>query len=257
MNGIAKDEEIFISYTDTTANCAQRQHDLQAKYGFSCQCARCQAEETPNCEQSEMISLQLEAHGKLVSSHRASETTSRVTLLNEALQLCVSHSMWPAHLWPLPDIRQNISAVCARSGLWLRAFAECMKLHLEIYPVIYPQKHHPDRVVTTWAFAKLTAQLVHEPEAQQAIRHLTVQGLSMSIISWSLLHTVIQAVDSSHGADSGFAQIVNHGFRDATESITKGGDICTISQLDELAAHQFALLSDFAVFKDVNKSIFL
>lgn len=256
MNGITKDEEIFISYTDATANYAQRQHDLQAKYKFSCRCARCQAEALPNPEQLETISLQLQAHGKLVSSHKASNITARMILLNEALQICISHSRWPAYLWPLPDIRQNISAVCARPGLWIHGLAQCMKLHLEIYPVIYPQQHHPDRVVTTWAFAKLTSQLAHEPEAQLATRHLAAPGFSMSIISWALLRIVAQAVDSSHGADSGFARIVKHGFQDATESITRGNK-STISQLDELAARQWALLSDSAIFKDVNKGISL
>lgn len=254
LTAIRADEEIFISYIDTSAIYEQRQSDLQSKYRFICHCTKCLAESSTSASIPGQMSDQMRAHSRLTASRKAFDAQEKVALLNQALGLCTRHTDWPEHSWPLPSIRQAIADVCRQPGLWYHGFKQCMKLYLQVFPDLYPQEHHPDRVVATWTFAKLALHLVSEPEVIKATRDLTARGFSMSLVSWGLVRKVEQNVDKSHGSESGFARIVKHNYKDATTSITQM-DSRLAEQLDAAVLQQWSLLGEIIRGPELDSSI--
>ncbi|KAL1603609.1 hypothetical protein SLS60_005197 [Paraconiothyrium brasiliense] len=243
LKDIKEDEELLISYVDPTMPYARRQTELQERWFFECRCTKCRQgptlqedewaikpgalthqyqkiadEEIQRNEQENLASfvggslderrvaaLQAKAFAMYEAEQRQTEPTEAIRIIEDAITLCIEPNLWPAHRQPLPalgdDLVINMLAVGNYEGAWF----ECAKRHRYVIPKLYPQMHHPIRVVQTWQMAML-AQYLASAGAELA------PGADMALIAAMLINTISVTSRMSHGPDSAFAKSVQQKF---------------------------------------------
>lgn len=239
LRDIKQDEELYISYIDHSMPYLRRQSELAQRWFFECKCSKCQkgpiaqedewagkpdsltaryrdlADEeirhypdyftgTPTDEQR-VAALEQKAFSLYEEAQRESDPTKAIRLINDAIAFCTDSNLWPAHRQPLPALRDelivNMLAVGDHSGVW----SESAKRHRHIIPKLYPQIHHPIRVVQTWRMAML-AQYLASTGAEVAA------GADMALIAAMLINTINVTSRMSHGAENAFSRSVQAKF---------------------------------------------
>uniref|UniRef100_A0A093V0Y1 Histone-lysine N-methyltransferase SMYD3 n=1 Tax=Talaromyces marneffei PM1 TaxID=1077442 RepID=A0A093V0Y1_TALMA len=149
---IAKGEQIFIPYIDTTYSVGTRRHELKERYKFDCQCPRClneiattdpeevkkrsEQELTTNSQIDEVlvsnIASGFDAAWKLSSMIRTLEEKAGWDVVNAQQQ-------------PLAAIRSEIMASKAMDELYKMSAVDAAIRHLRTDPAQYPDENHPMR----------------------------------------------------------------------------------------------------------------
>lgn len=94
----------------------------------------------------------------------ASKDTSQsgpVTKLKYALHVLHATSVWPVTRQPYAFVRQQLIVALLFAGQFNGAFAQAAIQYLDIDPVLFPDAHHPIRIVHNWVFYRLMVYLMH------------------------------------------------------------------------------------------------
>ena len=241
LRPIKKDEEIFISYIDTTNPYYRRQHELKQRWFFTCKCTKCQKGATlaedkwainPNDLPKEMqevaammdntegftkdpanyvgstkvekyvASIQGKAFAEYEATQRASPEQRNQILVN-GMRLCHQSGLWPVYRQPFAALRDELIVNLLETGNYAVAWAQCAKRYKHTQPVLYPVPFHPVRVVQTWQMAMLAAYFAGEEDG------ISAPGANMGLIAMMLTKQVLDASVLSHGPNSAFTKSVN------------------------------------------------
>jgi len=213
---IQKDNEIFISYVDTTTTTPIRQDDLQSRYFFTCTCESCMNKTTcslPDTPPSLLSSLPgpklaaLDAEATdLLMKAKSSSPTDAVQLLEKAMALFTPHkSVYPLHRQPWASIRHQTMLVNITLQNWSLALTHALKAYFYIDPVHCPQTWHPVRIVRKWVLFRLVSQLAYLQSAGQ-VKELEKHGIDWAVVGWDLLKEVRNGAQKSHGEDNLFVK---------------------------------------------------
>ncbi|KAJ4345367.1 uncharacterized protein N0V89_011497 [Didymosphaeria variabile] len=244
LKDIKKDEELFISYIDPTMPYLRRQSKLQQRWFFECRCIKCRQgptlqedewaikpgalaqqyqkvadEEIQRNEQEEdpasfvgdslderrVAALQAKAFDMYEAEQRQSDPAEAIRIIEDAIAICIKSKLWPAHRQPLPALRDDLIINMLAVGNYEGAWFECAKRHRHVIPKLYPQMHHPIRIVQTWQMAMLAQYLA-------SAGAVLAPGADMALIAAMMINTINVTSRMSHGPDSAFARSVQQKF---------------------------------------------
>lgn len=249
LKDIKKGEEIFISYIDPTNPYARRQSELKERWFFDCKCSKCLKGPTHQ-EDKWAIALKdiprdYKEAGDLVIQRGGvqdldnyvgdSLDEQRAGCLQEmaftgyeeqrtlgpekavkqceiTLTLCHGSRLWPPYRQPYAAIRDDMIVNLLTVGDYERAWAHCAKRHRDVIPKLYPEPHHPVRVVQTWQMAMLAQYLAAEGKE-------VAPGADMAAIAAILINLINTMSKLSHGADSSFARSVQEKFAEVEAEV--------------------------------------
>ncbi|KAL5407246.1 hypothetical protein PMIN06_003785 [Paraphaeosphaeria minitans] len=235
LRDIKKDEELFISYVDPTMPYLRRQSELEQRWFFACKCSKCQQgiasqeddwarklasltthnrelanEEIKRAQdhsvgepsdEQRLATLQEKTFNSYEEAQQQSDPAEAIRTIEGAIAFCTESNLWLAHHQPLPALRDELIVNMLAVGNYEGAWFECAKRHRHAMPKLYPQIHHPIRVVQTWRMAML-AQYLASTGTEVAV------GADMALIAAMLINTISVTSRMSHGPDNAFTKSV-------------------------------------------------
>lgn len=245
LRDINQDEELFISYIDPTMPFSRRQSELQQRWFFECKCSKCQGQSSQEDEwarklgslttqyrqladeeikrsqdepigeptdEQRVAALQMKAFNLYEEAQQQSDPAEAIGTIEGAIALCIESNLWLAHHQPLPALRDELIVNMLAVGNYEGAWFECAKRHRHIIPKLYPEIHHPIRVVQTWRMAML-AQYLASAGTEVA------PGADMALIAAMLINTINVTSRMSHGPESAFAKSVQQKFSEVESEL--------------------------------------
>ena len=165
---IKKDEQIFISYIDTTTPREVRRKELSERYFFDCQCSKCaKGTDTPEDRFQEPTPkdttiLETAERQALELLQSASESDANpaesIQRLESAMHILHDTATWPLARQPYASIRDQLILSLLSTNNFSRAFIHAAIRYLRIDPVLYSPAH-PIRQLHAWVLAKLAIYL--------------------------------------------------------------------------------------------------
>ena len=232
LRNIRKDDELSISYIESTDPYHRRQQLLAARYFFRCTCSKCQHGPMLRedmfldgaIDPTSMSAMEDATFDILEKAEKISEPNHAIQLLSEAMKALKDSASWPRDRQPWPGIRHLLAVSYLSAAQWIPALAHLLTIYFHIDPVLIPQTWHPLRVVHTWLLVMLVLQLadlsVSEPSAVKALDRY---HLDYGTIVWCLAREVEQYVSKSHGSQSRFAIMVRRKVEKLRVDMAKSG----------------------------------
>ena len=233
---ILKDAEILISYTDITDPAPDRQRQLRERYFFDCACPQCSQDLTldqPSMPkgldaaigEDKTKQLEFEGFSLLARARTTPDPAAQLALLEASLALFTPYvDIWPPYRQPWAHLRQETTVACFNCGKWAKGLAHSLKIYFHIDPVHFAQPFHPVRVVHQWVLVRLVLHLAAlSSSGNSELREVDKYGIDWGVVLWGLLRQVAGEVDKSHGAESGFAGMVNERLEEVGGSMRVGG----------------------------------
>ncbi|KAJ5105569.1 hypothetical protein NUU61_002916 [Penicillium alfredii] len=161
---IKKDEQIFISYIDTTTPHEIRRTELSERYFFDCRCTRCaKGTDTPEDrfsgtpEDTSVLETAERKALELMQSASASETKPEESIaeLESALHILHKTGVWPLTRQPYASLRDQLIVSLLSAGNFGRAFIQAAIRYLRVDPALYSSAH-PIRHMHAWILVKLS-----------------------------------------------------------------------------------------------------
>lgn len=236
---------MYISYIDSSAPYGVRQAELRDQYFFICKCSKCklgstapqdafletspefaerikvidgmidQITEDPawprhilgqSTDMKRLSALQFYGYSYLESPD-SQATGQTPASLRKAITILRNTGIWPVSRAPMPALYQQYAFACLGAKKYNEALVALIRLHTLIDPVVYPQPHHPVRVVHAWTLATLTRAVSSEQDSPFC-KALQACGVDLPILFLALLAEIHTQVPKSHGESSAFGQMV-------------------------------------------------
>ena len=168
LEPIKSGSEIFVPYIDVTIPRSNRQSELSSQYFFTCSCSLCaQGSEaitdaflprpssppTMEIEQAELVA-HFALSGCESSSNNSLSLRERIAQIKYALSCLAKTQRWPVHRYPGPQLRRHLLLLQMATGLPGDVFYQAL-LKSRIDDTLYPSKHHPMRITTSWMLYQL------------------------------------------------------------------------------------------------------
>lgn len=216
LRSVSKDEELTISYIDTTSPRVLRQQELKERYFFDCSCNLCSQGPTPildgrgldgtGPEQQQILEAQNSAEQYLewVKGTPGMEHEHVAGIKDGMLKLAATHS-WGLHRYPWPQLRKLLFLGLLELGDFEAAFLQCAILLTKAYPVTIAEKHHPVRLVELWTLFTICRSLL----ASRAIDGKGKDVEPLATLSCAALHDVNQLLDLGGRVDGRFERMVD------------------------------------------------
>ncbi|KAF4309622.1 hypothetical protein GTA08_BOTSDO02492 [Botryosphaeria dothidea] len=232
---IAKDEEIYISYIDDTLPFERRQTELRRRYYFACNCSKCT--DGPTLREDRWLTgessvqivkpggVEATAFAKLEQARGGTQYVQDLAPVEEGLRFCAQTGVYPADRQPYATLRDEYIVGCLYAQHFVDAWMHAVRRYFDADPLLYPQPHHPLRVVHKWSLAMLTlvvAQDHHETLAKTLGAEFA--KLNLGVVLFGVLVETVANVPASHGATSAFAKMVMAKFEQIRVDMTRGDD---------------------------------
>ncbi|EOD47967.1 putative set and mynd domain protein [Neofusicoccum parvum UCRNP2] len=235
LNPIAKDEEISISYVDPTNPFERRQTELRQRYHFACACTKCAhgaslredrwLPSTSDLQVAKPGGIEGTAFAKLEQARGGSQYVQDLAPVEQGLEFCADTGVYPADRQPYAAMRDEYIVGCLYAGRFVDAWMHAVRRYFDVDPLLYPQPHHPLRVVHKWSLAMLTlvvAQDHHEALAKALGTEFA--KLNLGVVLFGVLVETVANVPASHGGASAFAKMVMEKFEQIRVDMTRGDD---------------------------------
>ncbi|CRG92185.1 N-lysine methyltransferase SMYD2 [Talaromyces islandicus] len=199
------DEQVFVSYIDTTYCVSTRRRQLRQRYGFECECVKCTEEARSGGLLEELVAA--EAAGEQLvatASQQVQDDNARIqkytTGLNTIRQKMPSSSHSHLTKQPLVALRNELIVSLINAARYDDAWIQCAIEYLKIDPVLYPHRGHPLRRIHAWRLAKLTAST---DQAHLARRF----SVDPAVVLWHVLQWLVDGESEACSAPLLQAQI--------------------------------------------------
>ncbi|KAL4783982.1 hypothetical protein BJX76DRAFT_357430 [Aspergillus varians] len=231
---IAKDEQILISYVDTTYPTRIRQKELRERYFFTCQCKKCTHEKEEDKEKespdatSEMAAAVSRDAFALLESGTALTDSKRLALVTQAL---ISYHL-PKTKQPFVSILDEMIASDITGDSYFHAFLNSALRFARIDPVVYRYEAHPLRAVHAWTLAKVTLYMSQQmpdqtiPEfAKDGWQEFLGRGevvVDYGLLAWTVLAELVSK-EAEYCTVPGFRAMVKRAFAEVHEEFMNHG----------------------------------
>lgn len=235
LKPIRKDEEITISYIDATNPFERRQTELRQRYHFACACSKCAHGPTliedswlPSTSDLQIVkpgSIEATAFAKLEQARGGSQYVQDLAPIEEGLRFCAETAVYPAARQPYATMRDEYIVGCLYASRFVDAWLHAVRRYFDVDPQLYPQPHHPLRVVHKWSLAMLTLVVAQDHHTALAKALGTeFAKLNLGVVLFGVLVETVANVTASHGRESGFANMVAEKFEQIRVDMTRGDD---------------------------------
>lgn len=172
LRPVAQDEELTISYVDTTIPMAKRQQELKERYFFDCSCDFCSQGLSPvldgyrldddsSVQERQKVSKSLTKVQTLAEEYlegvkaTPGQEHQQVTGIRDAMRALAATRRWRLHRYPWPQLRKALFLGALDLEEWGHAFFQSAILLRKVYPLTIAENHHPVRLVEMWTFFKM------------------------------------------------------------------------------------------------------
>ncbi|KAJ5347130.1 zinc finger protein [Penicillium brevicompactum] len=221
LRPIKQDEQVFISYIDTTTPYDIRRNELKERYFFDCLCTKCQKGTdtiedqfitTPE-DMAPLETAEREALGLLQTATGSStEHTEAIEKLEAAMHKLHETGAWPLTRQPYASLRDKLIISLLSAGKFTRAFIHAAIRYVRIDPVVY-DKAHPIRHIHAWSLVRLTVFLSQEgfpPDPQDPVQ-INDFKLNFHYLIWYILAELASTQSESCTVPS-FKKLVGNQF---------------------------------------------
>lgn len=260
LKPMKKGEEITISYCVSHRPYWKRQQDLKEKYYFDCRCSMCsqgptllwdkfaqplevfEAEKWRNVLKNdfgitELISnkykeigegpaadvlttLEVALFGQNEAINKAKEAEQIHECAVRGMKICKETKMWPVYREPYEMFRQSDMNVRIGMEDLVTAIAHAVVAYCDVFPVLYPERSHPLRLIGTWTLLCLLNSIT--PDEMITIMSFEgAKGLDLGTVSYTLSKEVLDNVGKSHGNVSSFYQLATDYATERLERLRK------------------------------------
>ncbi len=262
LKAIAKDEEIFISYIDTTYPFSRRQTELKERFFFDCKCTKCVQGSTLNedrwtgdprrmpknwkryCQvirdtdpkfakdvQEEedldeindsdkaMSIIQDWAFHSLKTIHDKEFAPAKIAVnVERIMDVLAQTERCPVYRQPYPSARHELVQSYSHKANFFLAWSHGAKTYFYVDPLLYPQTHHPLRVVHNANLAMLTLVVSTDLSWRE---HPETKEIDFGVLVYYLFLEVVANIEKSHGKDNSFAKLLKRKFDQLTTDMTR------------------------------------
>jgi SET and MYND domain-containing protein len=203
---IGKDEQVFVSYVDTTYCVTTRRRQLKQRYFFDCECLKCTRElGNPDLAAAEAAEAAGEALINSVSSSSSQLQDADIiqkykTGFNTILKSMPSNPNSYITKQPFVALRNELIVTLINAGRYDDAWIQCAIEYLKIDPFLYPNRGHPLRRIHAWRLAKLTASTDQNHLAQRF-------NVDPAVVLWHVLQWLVDGESEACSAPLLQAQI--------------------------------------------------
>jgi len=106
----------------------------------------------------------------------------------------------PLHIYPCPAVlhQQFLSALSLQD--WVLALKNALSTYFAIDPLLFPQAHHPVRVVHNWVLLRLLVQVAEVVSSRQAgVKMEALREVRWEVVIYGMWKEVRATVEQSHG----------------------------------------------------------
>ncbi len=199
---IPANAELTISYIDSTLPRALRLAELSTRYFFACHCPLCIAEDAQSAPMVTEVSKAKKANALLSRAKSEVDPHRALDLLQQARNLLRPE---PLHIYPCPAIlhQQLLSALSLQD--WILALRNGLSTYFAIDPLLFPQAHHPVRVVHHWVLLRLLVPVAEVVSSGQAgAKTEGLREVRWEVVIYGLWKELKEIVEQSHGKGSAF-----------------------------------------------------
>lgn len=141
------------------------------------------------------------------------------------LKLLATSKRFAVSRQPYASIRQEYITKLCYVAKWRQAFVQSAKQYFHIDPVLYPETHHPLRVMHNANLAMLVLAIGTDPEfwGKPAPLGDPIGDINYGVLIYFLLMEVVANVDRSHGKESKFSKVVKQKFEDIKADTPREG----------------------------------
>jgi SET domain len=201
---INTDEQIFVSYVDSTRSSAIRRRELAERYFFDCRCPKC-TDEATNDKPFSIASLGAVAESVvnqavdfMNSNYRDVGPIATVNIINSAVSILRRAPTCLITQQPHAALLNELVVFMFRVGRIHSAFVQAALLYLRVDPVVYPDFHHPIRQIHAWNFAKLGIHISQGVDDCLEDRFpLQRFNLNFGLIIWSVLSRLVNRIEEA------------------------------------------------------------
>jgi hypothetical protein len=247
LRAISPDEEVTISYIDTTFPLVKRQEELRSRYFFHCDCSLCSRGPstvldlfhlTPDTNTDtrdltlghEPISptiLQIGDQAErclLDVQSKSSILHAQVDNTKSAMKLLAGTKVWPLHRYPWPQLRQELFLGLLGQGRFFEATLHSATFVRAIHPALYSQEHHPLRVMQVWTLIKLCRRCLES----MVLKEKTPDDIRFEIPMLGLLGCVLvgdthRLLNDGVTTEGRLEELVNAAYEDLSAESSGGG----------------------------------
>jgi hypothetical protein len=264
LTPIKRDEQIFISYIDSTQDRASRQAELQDRYFFECKCKKCLNNDSPYSTYEKFRpdisskfdllidpkSLDIFAAARAKSpvpesvhlafpqvqtlilySKRSSDSARRFKSLRQAMSLLSPLAKEKQYaLSPYTMVLHELYLVHLDEESYAAALIILLFIHLNTDVYNYPQACHPIRVIRLFTIGKLLRHVASLPTSS-LIQNMSpktrevVENIDWISALQATLILVAKLSPMSHGAGSRFVLQVEEEIREVEEVQRMRGNV--------------------------------
>ncbi|CAI6331507.1 unnamed protein product [Periconia digitata] len=152
----------------------------------------------PTLDARRLAALQREFFTAYTNQQSTPSAPHALAIAQNALATARSSSIWPEHRQPLPALRDDLIVNLLATHQYAQAFVQCAIRYRYITPVLFPEPHHPLRVVQMWQMGMLALYLASSGDVVRP-------GVDMARVAAWLVRGTFEAAGRSHGVDSAFA----------------------------------------------------
>ncbi|THC98423.1 hypothetical protein EYZ11_002082 [Aspergillus tanneri] len=221
---IQKDEQIFISYIDSTNPCDIRQAELRERYFFDCRCPKCEPGEDPADLLPDPSTIETAERNPIdITVTENSDPSKTVSQVESAMQTLRQTYSWPLTRQPLITLRDELITALLSTGKFNSAFIQAAIRHTRVDPIVYPLDAHPLRNIHAWTLAKQAIHLSQEmdPDPVGTIS-LYKYDMNFSLIIWSILNDLVNRESQSCTVPS-FKKIVRSAYDEVNQEFLVNG----------------------------------
>ncbi|KAF2754334.1 SET domain-containing protein [Pseudovirgaria hyperparasitica] len=246
LRRIAKDEEIFIAYVDTTNPFSYRQQELSSRYFFDCSCRKCRTGSELEMEKDRnKAAVQAAGLEKLKQAKKAGAAEA-VTKLEDGLKMCFECGAIGLTEQPYAALRHSLMVNLISSGKYDVGFMQGIKMYCHVEPGIFDESFHPVRVARNWVLLRLICALLADYRYREYMSELMARsGVDFAIVVYHMFQDVVDAVDKSHGRESSLAKSIGEEF-EATLDTLDARDAGMKAAYSAARAAQFSKLEQLA-----------
>ncbi|OQV01232.1 SET domain-containing protein [Cladophialophora immunda] len=214
LKPIARDEEVTLSYIDTTFPFDKRQEELKARFHPSLNTVATDAAQPAISAIVAETGDQVEQFFAGLQSQTGLEHT-QIDSINHIMHRLAQTSSWPLYRYPWPQLRQQLLLGLLASQRYSEALLHSAVFVRIVHPVMFEQEHHPIRVVQMWTFWNLCRQcleslMLHE-RSLDSIQH---DPQMLGMLSCVLIDDIHRIMNRGTRSDGKLEKLIDGALQD-------------------------------------------
>jgi SET and MYND domain-containing protein len=157
-------------------------------------------------------------HALKTTYHEEFDPTRTVAKVERIMDILAQTERCPIYRQPYPSARHELVQSYSHNANFFLAWSHGAKTYFYVDPVLYPQTHHPLRVVHNANLAMLTLVISTDHSPRE---HPETKDIDFGVLVYYLYLEVVANVEKSHGKDNSFSKLLKRKFDQLITDMTR------------------------------------